>query len=349
MKRRFDAVRHRPVRRVPAYEDHTAGSGTLTTPATEALDRAIRPLGASALDGDVPDAIWRRALVGPARESLSRPGKALRTTIVQAGWILGGGAPDAMPAGLPLVIEILHAGSLIVDDVEDGSTERRGQATLHRLVGVPLAINTGSWMYFWALGELAQLGLPPEIELAAHRAAATTLVRCHQGQALDLSTRVGNLAAHDVPAVVAATTRLKTGMLCRFAAELGALAAGASAETRARVAEIGEQTGIALQMLDDLGSLIAPARRDKGREDLRDGRPTWPWAWLAERDPQTFDQLVDVDDIDTVADVLVAKIGEHGRGRICAALDAVISAIGDGPATGKIVAELRRMEKHYGC
>ena len=128
-------------------------------------------------------------------EFLSRPGKELRTTIVRAGWLLGGGEPAAMPDRLPLVIELLHAGSLIIDDVEDGSDERRGAPALHHVVGVPLAINTGSWMYFWALAELAELGLPPATELAAHRAAAATLVRCHQGQALDLATRIARSRA----------------------------------------------------------------------------------------------------------------------------------------------------------
>jgi len=56
---------------------------------------------------------------------------------------------------------------------------RRGEPARHHLVGVPLAINTGSWMYFWALAELGELGLPAERELAAHRLAITTLVRCH--------------------------------------------------------------------------------------------------------------------------------------------------------------------------
>jgi geranylgeranyl pyrophosphate synthase len=312
-----------------------------------ALDRALSADGACALDTSVPAHVWRRALSGPAAEFLARPGKALRTTIVTAGWLLGGGAPGAMPATLPLVIEILHAGSLIVDDVEDASDERRGQPTLHRLVGVPLAINTGSWMYFWALAELARLGLPAEIELAAHRCAATTLARCHQGQALDLATRIDTLAIEEVPAVVAATTRLKTGVLCRFAAELGALAAGGA--NREAIAAFGEAMGIGLQMLDDLGSLTS--RRDKGREDLRERRPTWPWAWLAE-DPDAFARVAAIEDIDQSADALVACIGDIGRARIRVALDtalaALVASVGDSGVTKMIGAELSRMENSYG-
>jgi geranylgeranyl pyrophosphate synthase len=341
-----------------------------TLPATlAALDRALGPRGSSALDPSVPAAVWRRALAAPAAEFLARPGKQLRTTIVRAGWLLGGGDPAAMPDGLPLVIELLHAGSLIVDDVEDDSHERRGAPTLHRMVGVPLAINTGSWMYFWALAELAELALPPATALAAHQAAIATLVRCHQGQALDLAVRIADLDVTDVPAVVAATTRLKTGALCTFAADLGALAAGASTGKRTAIGRFAETMGVGLQMLDDLGSLTSPARRDKGREDLRAGRPTWPWAWLAEQGPFAWARLASMErmvgsiaecgdaealdgQLDELATQLVAAIGETGRVRVRATLASALgnlqSAVGPSPEIDTIAAELRRMEASYG-
>ena len=306
-----------------------------------ALDRAL------SLDPTVPTAVWRRAITGPAAEMLARPGKALRTAIVRAGWLLGGGR-DEMPERLPLVIEILHTGSLIIDDVQDGSAERRGGPTLHELVGVPLAINTGSWMYFWALSEIAQLGLPPDVELEVHRTAAATLARCHLGQALDLSARIDEIDVADVPAVVAATTKMKTGELCRFAAELGAIAAGAN---RAAVGAFGEALGIALQMLDDLGSLTSDARRDKGREDLLNHRPTWPWAWLAE-DPAAFARVAGISDLDDRADALVARVGELGRERIRAALAGALARLkrdlGPAPVIETIAAEISRMETSYG-
>ncbi len=342
-----------------------------------ALDRALSPSGPSMLDPSVPATIWRRALVGPAADVLARPGKELRTTIVRAGWILGGGAPSAMPERLPLVIELLHAGSLIVDDVEDDSDERRGAPALHRIVGVPLAINTGSWMYFWALAELAELA-PDALPLAV-----STLVRCHQGQALDLAVRIGDLEVADVPAVVAATTRLKTGALCTFAAELGALAAGARAETRGAIGAFALAMGTGLQMLDDLGSLASPARREKGREDLRAGRPTWPWAWLAEQGPFAWSRFASMeraiagredrgsdrgnggsdrgtdrdgtrDDapVDDLADALAAATAETGRARVhtllATALADLRTAVGASSALDTIAAELRRMEASYG-
>lgn len=325
-----------------------------------ALDRALGADGVSPLDPSVPVSVWRRALVEPATEFLGRPGKELRTTIVRAGWMLGGGRAHAMPERLPLVVELLHAGSLIIDDVEDGSTIRRGAPALHELVGVPLAINTGSWMYFWALAELGALALPPERELAANRLAITTLVRCHQGQALDLATRIADVDVGDVHAIVDATTRLKTGTLCRFAAELGALAAGAPDHTRAAIGQFGEAMGCALQMLDDLGSLTSSLRRDKAHEDLCGGRPTWPWAWVAKHRPFAWNRLAVMSravtagtaDCDELCAALASAIDGDGRRCVRAAidraLDSLVAAVGMSSVTEMIAGELARMEKSYG-
>jgi len=319
-------------------------------PALAALEHALAPQGASSLDATVPSAVWRRALAGPAGEVLARPGKALRTPIVKAGWLLGGGVASAFPDRIALVLELVHAGSLVIDDIEDDSRERRGQPALHRIVGVPLAINTGSWLYFWALAALADLALDPSALATAVRA----LVRCHQGQALDLSVRVTELGPEHVASVVATTTRLKTGQLCRLAAELGAIAAGADAERRAAIGLFAETMGMGLQMLDDLGSLTCPDRRDKGREDLRAARPTWPWAWLV-GDP-AWDELValarDPDRVDELCDRLAAATAERGRACIGATLDGAIaelrSAVGANPVIDHIASELARMETSYG-
>ena len=320
-------------------------------PLLAALERAFASDGVSPLDSEVPVALWRRALAGPAAEFLARPGKELRASIVRAGWALGGG-DGPLPDALPLALELLHAGSLIIDDVEDGSDERRGGPALHTLVGTPLAINTGSWMYFWAIAELSELGLDPLAELAVLRTTTRTLVRCHQGQALDLATRITEVDIADAPAVVAAITRLKTGALCGLAAELGAIVAGAPPSAQHAIRTFGETAGIALQMLDDLGSLASPSRRDKGDEDLLGRRATWPWAWAAEQGPFTWSRLTAIDDIDELARTLVATVEVTGRGRIRSTLERALAelraSVGERAAVDAIAGELRRMEASYG-
>lgn len=310
--------------------------------AVAALGEALGARGVCPLDPAVPDAVWLEALVGPAAVFLARPGKDVRARLVRAGWRAAGGDPADEPRGVARVIELLHAGSLIVDDVEDDARDRRGGPALHRLVGVPVAINTGSWLYFWALAELARLEIP-----GALASAVATLARCHQGQALDLATRVDQLAARDVPGVVAATTRLKTAALCRLAVELGARAANASPELRASLGGLGERAGIALQMLDDLSSITS--RPDKAREDLAAARPTWPWAWLAEQDDpfawaRGVHELAAITagrgDPDALAGFLAERVAAHGKrraGGLLASLDHPVFA-----------EELRAMEAMYG-
>lgn len=193
-----------------------------TTPLLAALDRVLLRLapphtGAAPHEGgELPHELWKRALFGPAAEFLRRPGKEFRGRLTQLVWRgVGGGAE--LPHALPCITELLHAGSLIVDDVEDDSAQRRGAPALHKLVGAPLAINTGTWMYFWALSLIDELPLPEAVRGELSREAVAAMMRCHQGQALDLSIHIGHVEPRHVPAAVAATTRNKTGVLMGLA------------------------------------------------------------------------------------------------------------------------------------
>lgn len=232
----------------------------------------------------VPERVWTDALSGPLLELISRPGKEFRSRLVEVAYAVSRahGSPD-MPERLPLIVEILHAGSLIIDDIEDDSKYRRGKPALHLVVGLPLALNAGNWLYFLPHSVLEQLALPDVTELELRRVIDRGVLRCHYGQALDLGARLGALAQREVPDVVCLSTRLKTGSLLELAAELGAAAAGAEDGLRRELALFGRHYGVALQMLDDLSGLFEERRAHKGHEDLLNGRPTWPWAWLARR------------------------------------------------------------------
>ncbi|HYQ15445.1 MAG TPA: polyprenyl synthetase family protein, partial [Polyangiaceae bacterium] len=175
------------------------------------------------------------------------------------------------------------AGSLIVDDIEDDSERRRGGLALHRLVGVPLALNAGNWLYFLPHSVLERMKLDAAVELELRRVLDRGVLRCHYGQALDLGVRLGSLGQREVHDVVSLSTRLKTGSLLELAAELGGVAAGAPPALFCELSKFGRSYGVALQMLDDLSGLYDERRCHKGYEDLSLGRPTWPWAWLSRR------------------------------------------------------------------
>jgi geranylgeranyl pyrophosphate synthase len=50
--------------------------------------------------------------------------------------------------------ELIHTGSLIIDDIQDQSELRRGRPSLYRTYGIDVAINAGNTLYFLPFVEL---------------------------------------------------------------------------------------------------------------------------------------------------------------------------------------------------
>ncbi len=236
-----------------------------------------------------------RAVTVPLQQFLSRDGKALRAKVVEAGFRLGAPSHTLTDSdrksceGLASCIEAIHAGSLIVDDIQDGTQVRRGAATLHRAHGLPIALNAGNLLYFWGMNQIAAVGLAPTTELQCVRRLHEEILRAHYGQALDIGTATDELEQSAVPDLCLAAIRLKSGALMSLALTLGAIASGASAERLKRLDEFGHLLGMGLQMFDDLNNM-APAQlsdpnQAKRLEDLYLRRPSWVWAFAA----KTFD------------------------------------------------------------
>ena len=227
-------------------------------------------------------------LMRPIAELASNPGKRIRAQLVSFSYrLLTGDRPLSYVAtkrcrSCAEAIELLHAGSLIIDDIEDGSTVRRGRPAVHRLYGVPIALNAGNWLYFWPAELLKQTGLSEDDLLLVYEHYHSTLLRAHFGQALDLGTRVETLAQDAVTEVCLASMRLKTGALMGFAALLGAALADASEQLLSSIEQFGRDLGVALQMFDDLGNAIGKCEPAKRYEDLTLSRPSWLWACAAQ-------------------------------------------------------------------
>jgi geranylgeranyl pyrophosphate synthase len=310
--------------------------------------------------GNVPADLWENCLLGPLRDFLSRPAKSLRAELVEATWQLSGGSGPAPPL-LSTIVELVHAGSLIIDDIEDEALERRGRPALHLIHGTPLALNAGNWLWFWAEQLIEGLDLDVVRELAIRRCLSRTLLRCHHGQALDLAARVTTLPQAQIPGVVAAATELKTGALMEFTARLTALVASAPAARVELLATVGRKVGVVLQMLDDLGSITSEARWNKGKEDLLGAHPTWPWAWLAsDLDPEAFSHLqIQARDIrgsdeaaHSLAEAMRERLGPRGHERIEALVASTMTMLRQGmeDAASAAAAEriFRRMRDSYG-
>lgn len=236
--------------------------------------------------GSIED-ILQSALLDPVADLTSNPGKRLRGKLVHLAYRL---ANQGMPLSVAdarrckacaEVLELVHAGSLVVDDIEDGSDVRRGLPALHVRYGLSIALNAGNWLYFWPLELIRSLELPDETLLAIYQQYHRTLLRAHFGQAIDLGSRVDAQPQQRVPQICLAAMELKTGALVGLATFLGAALAKAPKGIRSALTEFGQGIGVALQMFDDLGNVLGIKQPEKRYEDLLLSRPSWAWACAA--------------------------------------------------------------------
>jgi geranylgeranyl pyrophosphate synthase len=225
---------------------------------------------------------------GPIRELLARGGRRWRAPIARLSFAVCGGIGEP-PAALGLV-ELLHTASLVIDDIQDGSVERRGGPSVHAAHGIPVALGAANATYFGALALLRD-ALPPAMRLRAYDMLAREMLVAHLGQALDLGLTGQPPGSAPTEAHYRVLARAKTGALVRIAARLGAIAAGASERAEEAVAEWAGEIGLAYQIRDDLEdaagsggdaaagrpSLPAIAAREIARA-AADGRPRRPAA-----------------------------------------------------------------------
>lgn len=259
-----------------------------------------------------------RALVEPIRCIADRGGKSWRSYAALAAVDVVGGDSRKFVQWLA-VPELLHVGSLIVDDVQDRSAVRRGGPTSHVLHGDALAINAGTACYFLCQRLLVDVDLSPAAKLRIYDLYFEVMRAGHAGQALDLAG-----LAEATPACVRdgdssllerrvlATHRLKAGVPAGCLARMGAIAGGGKDAQVDAVGRFFEALGVAFQIVDDVLNVRGFARHLKARgEDVANGTITLPVAkamgrlsaderrWLADtlaakpKDPAVIARVID--------------------------------------------------------
>lgn len=229
-----------------------------------------------------------RGLNAPALELIRRGGKRWRPLLlVLAARAFGRG--DGALALSPLV-EIAHNGTLIVDDIEDGSELRRGGPAIHLVFGTDLAVNGANLLYFLPLALIDSLDAPPATRLELHARYALHMRRLHLGQAMDIMWHKddGYLPSVDEYLSMCA---LKTGVLARAAAELGAIAAGAGAEAASALGAAFESVGVAFQILDDAKNLRTGLPGKARGDDIVEGKKSLPYILACEAEPRVRGDL----------------------------------------------------------
>lgn len=206
-----------------------------------------------------------------------REAKGLRPALcVAASRALGGGLEAVAPSAA--ILELYHNAFLIHDDVEDGSEQRRDGPTLHRMHGVPVAINVADGMLGLALEPLLDnmrvvgLGKALRIMQAIARMSRETA----EGQAIELDwirAARWDLTDDDYRHMVLK----KTGWYSFVApVTIGAIVAGAEHAQLCALDEMARELSIAFQIRDDVLNLREASRR-YGKEaygDLWEGKRT---------------------------------------------------------------------------
>lgn len=180
-----------------------------------------------------------------------RGGKRLRGFLVLEGArMLGVGEAQAVSAAA--AIEALHAYSLVHDDLPcmDDDDLRRGQPTVHRKWDEATAVLAGDALQTLAFELLCDPALGSaevRMELVAGLARASGIDGMVLGQALDIAAETAgrSLTLEEITALQAG----KTGALIGFAAEAGAVIAGAD---RAPLRRYAAALGLAFQIADDI-------------------------------------------------------------------------------------------------
>lgn len=225
-------------------------------------------------------------------------GKRIRPQIaMMVAEAVGGTADVAAPVAA--AIELLHNFTLVHDDIQDRSPNRRHRPTVWRVWNDAQAINAGD-----ALFAVSQLSI---IDAAGQTTAETMLAlleefnRCTidivRGQVLDLKNEgSGDVTPEDYLEMISG----KTAAIIRYSAWAGALIGGASTEIAGRIGEMGQAIGMGFQIRDDILGIWGPAEETgkDAADDLRRRKQTLPVLILrasaneedAERIQQLFSQ-----------------------------------------------------------
>ena len=177
-------------------------------------------------------------------------GKALRPTLCMfACEALEGDPARAAPAAAAM--ELIHNFSLLHDDIQDQDVERRHQATVWSLWGIPRALVAGDAMQ--SLGDLEMLRchqppVTPAVALQVSEILSEGYLEMIEGQCMDLGFESRtDITTGDYLRMIAG----KTGALIRSAVHVGALLATQDEETTRAFASFGSHLGRAFQIRDD--------------------------------------------------------------------------------------------------
>lgn len=209
------------------------------------------------------------AVEGYVAYAVESSGKRLRPALA----VLAGGATGEIGNShidLAVVVELIHAATLVHDDILDGADKRRGQPTANAKWGNAISVLLGDCLFAHAL-KLSTSFANSEIA----RQLANSASDVCSGEIIQTQRRFDlKLSVPDYYKII----EMKTAALFASATELGALLNDAAPEVIGALKIYGLRLGSAYQIYDDCMDLVG----DEGKagktlgSDLRKGKLTLP-------------------------------------------------------------------------
>ncbi|MDM7940845.1 MAG: polyprenyl synthetase family protein [Methanothrix sp.] len=183
---------------------------------------------------------------------LSAPGKRVRPLILLfSAEALGGSAHQAMNAAL--AIELVHAASLVHDDILDLGVERRGSPSTLERFGPEAALLAGDYLISKSIELISYYSQP------AISSFAMACMNMSEGEMQDLSRTCSPEEYHQCIC-------RKTASLFSASAKIGGLIAGGCAADLAAFESYGLHLGLGYQVLDDLEEYLG---LDQGKQSKK--------------------------------------------------------------------------------
>ncbi len=219
----------------------------------------------------------QKALAEPIWDLLNRGGKRWRPVL----FLL---VAEALKGDLKkledfcIVPEIIHEGTLMIDDIEDSSESRRGKPCTHHIFGVDIAINAGNAMYYlpMILFEKKKNEIGYEAISKAYSIYIQEMINLSFGQAMDIAWHKGLASADSITeSQYMQMCAYKTGTLARMSAKLAAALSNAGEDKIDKLGKFAESIGVAFQIQDDVLDITAPESIGKKfGNDIKEGKRT---------------------------------------------------------------------------
>lgn len=224
------------------------------------------------------------AIDAAAAHILSAGGKRLRAALVVLTARLGQ-YDHERAAHAAVAVELLHAASLVHDDLVDHALQRRGHVTVHARWGDDAALMLGNFLFGVAARELAAEPDTRIIQFYAN--AAHTMVDGELHPVTQLTPFA--VAREQYLRKIGAKTAVLFAAACRAGMAVGG---GTAAQTEA-LGRFGYDLGLAFQIVDDVLDYTADEATlgKPAGNDLREGTLTLPLIIAATSQDPRFDRL----------------------------------------------------------